>query len=240
MLNCKNCGAPLKLYDAVCPHCGTPNEEAAEHIKKLKKLDKDFRKAEKEVISEVKKTKKGYNLLIIIVVLLVANLVLAVMHAGSYDIADKIIASSIDKTQVKAMLDEALEEEDYVKFLVICDKYIISYRDYEGYNEINYQAYSFNNLQKWVNNYFHAKDPYDDPLVRACSAIKDYEDERARILRRNSYSPYVMEQLEKLDAQYEKYLKAYLNMTDEDIASINEMTNAQLVILVTERLDNEE
>ena len=38
MVNCKNCGAPLSLEDAVCPHCGTPNPEAQEHLKKLKDL----------------------------------------------------------------------------------------------------------------------------------------------------------------------------------------------------------
>ena len=34
MVNCKNCGAPLTLNDAFCPHCGTPNPEAQEHLKK--------------------------------------------------------------------------------------------------------------------------------------------------------------------------------------------------------------
>ena len=239
MLNCKNCGAPLTLEDAVCPHCGTPNEEAAEHIKKLKKLDKDFKKAEKEVITEVKKTKKGYNLLIIIVVLLVANLVLAVMHAASYEIADSITARSIDKTEVKAMMDKALDEGDYARFLIICDKYVLSYSDYEGYGAISNQAYYFNSLQKWMSNYFYEKEPYDDPLVRACSALKDYEDEHARLSMR-SYGAFTMEQLEKLDVQVNQYLKTYLKLTDEDIASVSEMTSSQLVILVTGRLNNEE
>ena len=45
MVNCKNCGAPLSLNDAFCPHCGTPNPEAQEHLKKLRQLDEQFENA---------------------------------------------------------------------------------------------------------------------------------------------------------------------------------------------------
>ena len=240
MLNCKNCGAPLTLDDAVCPHCGTPNEEAAEHIKELRKLKKDFKKTEKEVITEVKKTKKGYNLLIMIVMLLIANLVLAVMHSASYEIAERIAASDYDKEEVKAMLDDCLREEDFTRFVMVYDKYVLDYKDFEEYNPIDYQAYDYNNIRKQVSNYFYQSDPFDDPLVRACSAIKEYEDEYARIIKRNTYGSFTMEQLKKLDDQVNQYLKTYLKLTDEDIASINDMTNSELVILVTRRLNNEE
>lgn len=240
MLNCKNCGAPLTLDDAVCPHCGMPNEEAAEHIKELKKLKKDFKKTEKEVITEVKKTKKGYNLLIMIVMLLIANLVLGVMHSASYEIADRVAASGYDKEAVTAMLDDCLREEDYTRFVLVYDKYALNYRDFGEYNPVYYQAYDYANIQKQVSNHFHQSDPYDDPLVRACSAIKEYEDEYARIKRRNSYDTFTMEHLKKLDAQVNQYLKTYLKLTDEDIASVNDMTNSELVILVTRRLNDEE
>ena len=44
MVNCKNCGAPLSLNDAFCPHCGTPNPEAQEHLRKLEALDQQFQR----------------------------------------------------------------------------------------------------------------------------------------------------------------------------------------------------
>ena len=56
MVNCKNCGAPLSLEEAVCPHCGTPNPEAQEHLKKLAQLNSAFEQTQYEVVDEVKNT----------------------------------------------------------------------------------------------------------------------------------------------------------------------------------------
>ena len=82
MVNCKNCGAPLSLNDAYCPHCGTPNPEAQEHLKKLKQLDAKMESARQEVTAEVKKSKKGYGLLIVLAMLLFANLAVFILHSA--------------------------------------------------------------------------------------------------------------------------------------------------------------
>ena len=112
MVNCKNCGAPLSLEDAFCPHCGTPNPEAQEHLKKLAKLDKDYRRTKNEVIQEVKKTKKGYGLLIVLILLMLANLVLIPFYGGTYDIANRINASKYSEDDIKAQMNELLEKVD--------------------------------------------------------------------------------------------------------------------------------
>ena len=88
MVNCKNCGAPLSLEEAVCPHCGTPNPEAQEHLKKLAQLNSAFEQTQYEVVDEVKKNKRGYGVLVILVMVMLANLILIPVHAASYDIAE--------------------------------------------------------------------------------------------------------------------------------------------------------
>ena len=110
MVNCRNCGAPLSLEEAVCPHCGTPNPEAQEHLKKLAQLDKDYRKTKLEVVSEVKKSKRGYGILVILVMLLLANLVMLVFHGASYSIADSIIASKMSDDEITATINELMNE----------------------------------------------------------------------------------------------------------------------------------
>ena len=35
MMKCKYCGGNLTLEQAYCPHCGRPNEEAAQHVKDM-------------------------------------------------------------------------------------------------------------------------------------------------------------------------------------------------------------
>ena len=80
MVNCKNCGAPLSLNDLKCPYCGTENKEAIEHLKKLKSLEKGYRKAQKEVSEEVQRSKRSYGPLIVLVIVLLANLLLLPFH----------------------------------------------------------------------------------------------------------------------------------------------------------------
>ena len=131
MVNCKNCGAPLTLEDAVCPHCGTPNPEAQEHLKKLAQLDKEFKKTRKEVVQEVSKTKKGYALLIILVMLLLANFGLFIVHAASYEIAESITAKSVDLDVIKVGAFHSLD-------LNIIKQCFLRRTDIPGLHELQY------------------------------------------------------------------------------------------------------
>ena len=100
MVNCKNCGAPLSLDEAKCPYCGTDNQEAIEHLKKLKKLDQGYRKAQKEVKEEVRKSKQGYGPLIVLLIVLLCNLIMLPFHSASYEIADAINTSKYSKEEI--------------------------------------------------------------------------------------------------------------------------------------------
>jgi len=239
MLNCKNCGAPLTLEDAVCPHCGTINEEAREHIEKLAKLNKDYKETRTEVISEVKKTKKGYNLLIILVMLLLANLLLIPFHSASYEIAERINASSLDKEEIIDQMNEYLDEKEYIRFVEYYDRYEIRYSDIPDHYPIYYLACEYSQISHYVSDYYHEKDLYSDPLVRACQSIRDYEEEYDRRSKRD-LSDFTLNHIEKLNTEVELFLKTYLHLQDEDFAKIADMSDSELLILVNERLQYEE
>ena len=239
MVNCKNCGAPLTLEDAVCPHCGTPNPEAQEHLKKLAQLDKDYRKARKEVISEVRKTKKGYNLLIILVMLLLANLALIPFHAASYEIAHQILARSMDIQEVKAHMDELLEEKEYFEFIGFYDRFETNYRDFEDYYPLYYQANNYSYVARSMSSYLYEKDPYEDPLVRACQYVKRYAEDYG-YQKKREMSDFTKKHMEAINSEYEQYLKTFLKLSEEEISAIEDMSNSELVILATRRLNDEE
>ena len=239
MVNCKNCGAPLTLEDAVCPHCGTPNPEAQEHLRKLAQLDKDYRKTKKEVFQEVSKTRKGYNLLVIIVMLLLANIFVFVLHAASYNIAETITAKSVDLDEIKANMNTYLENREYTKFVIYYDRHEIGYKDFEDYYPIYYAAYSYENVMKSLNNYLYEKDSYTDQLVRTCQYITDFEDDYTRQMKRD-LSDFSRKHLNAVNEEFELYLKTYLKLTDEDIATIKDLSRSQLLVLVNGWLNNEE
>ena len=143
MVNCKKCGAPLSLDQVKCPYCGEINEEAKEHLEKLAKLDKDYKKTKQEVMTEVKKTKKGYNLLIVLVMLLIANMLMIPVWGASYDIAEKIAVSDRPVSEVKEELDSLLKDRDYPAFVVCYDRNDANYRDYREYSMVYSMAYDY-------------------------------------------------------------------------------------------------
>ncbi|MBQ1481966.1 MAG: zinc ribbon domain-containing protein [Erysipelotrichaceae bacterium] len=239
MVNCKNCGAPLSLNDAYCPHCGTPNPEAQEHLKKLKELDKSFRKTRLEVVDEVKKSKKGYSLLVILAMILLANLLLIPFHSASYEIAERIIASKMTEEEIKEKMDSFLENGDYIEMSVFARKFPLSYRDYGAYNQVVYYAELYERIVDDVSDYCYGKDLYSDPLMDSCKKIKEFKDEYERLSKRNSY-PEMRSYIDDLNEEVDLYIKATLKLNDEDLASIKDLSDSQLLVLVNERLNHEE
>ena len=235
MVNCKNCGAPLSLNDAFCSHCGTPNPEAQEHLKKLQALDERFEDASREVAAEVKKSKSGYGILLILVMLLLANLVVFILHGRSYVIAERIIASKMSESEIKNRLDAFLEAGEYIEMDLFMRKFSLSYRDYEDYSKISYLADYQNRMIEAMTEYLYGTDSYGDPLVRTCQAVVDYEEELVR-LRKSDNSERVLFHMEKLNAEVNGFLKNYLELTEEDIAGLADMNYSSLLILVNERL----
>lgn len=239
MVNCKNCGAPLTLDSPVCPNCGTPNPEAQEHLKKLARLDKEYRKTRFEVANEVQKTKKGYSVLTFLIVVLLANLALIPVHAGDYEIAEKIVSSRKGKDQIKAELDTWLEEKNYDAFTVTYDKYEVDYRDYEGYAQIYYMASDLVRIKEELSDVLYRKDDYSDPLVKTCQYISEFRNDYVRSKKRDD-NAFTMKHVEQINSEYEAYLKTFLKLTDEDIASLDSLSNSEVLLLVNRRLNDEE
>ncbi|MBR4470963.1 MAG: zinc ribbon domain-containing protein [Erysipelotrichaceae bacterium] len=239
MVNCKNCGAPLSLEEAVCPHCGTPNPEAQEHLKKLAQLDKDYKKTKKEVFEEVHKSKKGYGVLVILVMMLLANLAMIPFHAASYDIAEKIIASRMSDTEIIDTIETLMNEGEYIEMALFMDKYQLPYSKYGSYFQLSYLAEYYNRVIENMTDYLYMEDRYSDPLMKVCENAKEFKDEYVRIKKREYY-PEMAAHCDRLNDEFDLYLKEYLKLNDEDIASISDLSSSQLLVLASERMAGHE
>ncbi len=239
MVNCKNCGAPLSLEDAVCPYCGTANPEAQEHLKKLKQLDKDYRKTKFEVETEVKKSKKGYSTLIIFALILLANLILIPFHSATYEIAESISSKQLNKDEIVKTMNDLLEKGEWVEFETYFERYELSYHDYPDYSKVSNYANYYKELCERISDYMYATDPYSDPLVKTCEAIAQFEEEMGYLERRElpeQYKAYIS----RINDDYHQLLKTFLKLNDEDISSLSNKSSSDILLLVTRRLSNEE
>ncbi len=238
MVNCKKCGAPLSINEAFCPYCGEANPEAQEHLKKLRELDARFESASREVAAEVKKSRKGYGILVILVMLLLANTVIFGMHRMSYEIAERITAGRMTESEIKAHLDRLLEEGEYIELDLFMNRFSLSYRDYEDYSKISYLADCQNRMIEAVTRYLYGSDFYEDPLVNICRTVTDYEREYSSLIKRDN-SESVRFHMEKINTEVNGFLRSCLGLTEEDIAGIKDLNESSLLILVNERLNDE-
>ncbi len=238
MVHCKKCGSPLSLNDAYCPYCGEANPEAQEHLKKLRELDEQFESAKHEVAAEVKKSRKGYGILVILVMLLLANLLVFVMHGMSYEIAERVIARKLPESEIRAQMDQLLEEGEYIELNLFMNKFSLSYRDYRDYSRIAYLAQCQNRIIEAVTQVLYSSEPYSDPLVKTCQAIVEYEREYSS-LQKGENSESIRVHTEKINTEVNGFLRNYLGLTEEDLAGIADLNESSLLILVNERLNNE-
>jgi len=239
MVNCKNCGAPLSLDQATCPYCGTENKEAIEHIRKLKSLEKTYRNAQKEVSEEVFRSRRSYGPLIVLVIVLLANLIMLPLHGASYEFAERINVRKYSIEEISAKLDEYLENGKYAQLHEFMDHYDLRYSDFPDYYPLYNLCTYYTRILDYMSDFRYDAEYYTDPLVKACEAIKDYQDEHKYSVKRienERFKRYAQE----IDAEYELVLKTFFKFTDEDIASMDELTSAELVVLATRRLNNEE
>ena len=239
MVNCKKCGAPLSLDQEKCPYCGEVNEEAREHLQKLAKLDKDYKKTKQEVISEVKKTKKGYNLLVLLIMLLLANLVLIPFWGASYEIAEKVAVSDKDVNEVKAQLKILLDSKEYPEFVICYDRNNANWREYSEYSQAYYLASGYVQVIEQFTNYLYNDDPYSDPLVRACQCVKEFKEDYERSIKRD-LTDFEKHYMNEINSEFELFAKTFMHLNDEDLSQVSSLTNSEIVILVTKRLNENE
>ncbi|MBR4422049.1 MAG: hypothetical protein IKS69_05900 [Erysipelotrichaceae bacterium] len=240
MVNCKKCGAPLSLEQEKCPYCGEINEEAREHLRKLAKLDKDYKKTRQEVITEVKKTKSGYNLLIVLVMLLLANLILIPFWGASYEIAEKIAVSDKDVSEVKAQLKTLLDSKEYPEFVICYDRNNANYREYSEFSYIYYLANEYVQvIEQFTNHLYTNEDYYTDPLVRVCQSLKEFKEDYERYSKRDN-TEFEAHYMNEVNSEFELFVKTFMHLKEEDISRLGSLTSSEIVILVNERLNNEE
>ena len=94
MMKCKYCGGNLTLEQAYCPHCGRPNEEAAQHVKDMEHYKSNFEDTKSDVYEVTEKNTEIMSHMIIITVLVILCVVVFVVMKNiscSWKPAERIV-----------------------------------------------------------------------------------------------------------------------------------------------------
>ena len=139
MMKCKYCGGNLTLEQAYCPHCGRPNEEAAQHVKDMEHYKSNFEDTKSDVYEVAEKNTEIMSHMIIITVLVILCVVVFVVSARSWSIHRGLLQfdAGIRQGSYMKQMEQYLEDEDYIGLSAFCDRHYI--RPYSSNN--NYEKY---------------------------------------------------------------------------------------------------
>lgn len=248
LMKCNNCGAPIQMNQKFCPNCGSPNVEFKKHIDDMEQYNKKkFNNTRSKVIGNSKWFVK-YIAPITALVITMTALTLAIIGKNSmigYDIArknqQKYYSSHSDEIQTKLKL--LLEAGDYATLYsmdYVGDCSIKDNDDKYAWNDFYNVAGDYVYIRKGIismmerNNSSYYGDEYMNTISRAVADMEDIVSRRLNL----SYHSVSKESIKYINDIYEKsheLLKAYCNLTDEDIAGLPDMSQADILTLITRR-----
>ena len=153
MMKCKYCGGNLTLEQAYCPHCGRPNEEAAQHVKDMEHYKSNFEDTKSDVYEVTEKNTEIMSHMIIITVLVILCVVVFVVSARSWSIHRGLLQfdAGIRQGSYMKQMEQYLEDEDYIGLSAFCDRHYI--RPYSSNN--NYEKYQLLMEASGAYRYFY-------------------------------------------------------------------------------------
>lgn len=153
MMKCKYCGGNLTLEQAYCPHCGRPNEEAAQHVKDMEHYKSNFEDTKSDVYEVTEKNTEIMSHMIIITVLVILCVVVFVVSARSWSIHRGLLQfdAGIRQGSYMKQMEQYLEDEDYIGLSAFCDRHYI--RPYSSNN--SYEKYQLLMEASGAYRYFY-------------------------------------------------------------------------------------
>ena len=217
-MKCNNCGAPIQMNQKFCPNCGSPNVEFKKHIDDMEQYNKKFNSTRSKVIGNSK---------------------WFVNYIAKKN-QQKYYSSHSDEIQTKLKL--LLEAGDYATLYsmdYVGDCSIKDNDDKYAWNDFYNVAGDYVYIRKGIsmmerNNSSYYGDEYMNTISRAVADMEDIVSRRLNL----SYHSVSKESIKYINDIYEKsheLLKAYCNLTDEDIAGLPDMSQADILTLITRR-----
>ncbi len=245
-MKCENCGGNLTLEDVVCPHCEAINPHAIEHIREMKRYQKDY-EGTKDKVYDVTKRYVGVSVRIIAIAVLIVLIILCgVLSGEGYSIHRKMNQSKAVRKQeeYKAVIEEYLENNEYYALYSFLEAHCIEY-DTEGYEEYRTISRAVTQYVFLYGDIIRVIYPYSEESLKTypsriegdlASFYKLYDEENyINIFDNTLHKDEVLE----IEAQMNALLVAYCGLTMEEAEGLKNMTQAQRMSLLEERILHE-
>ena len=161
-MKCPYCGGEIGLEDVTCPYCGRANEQAVQHVRDMSRFRRRFAETESHVLGKARNYSRIVPRVLVILVLVVACVVMAVITEGAYSIPGNARrrAAEKDPAGTIAVLEDYLEQEDYISFASYIDFHEIrTYgTDFSEYSRLYWCAWYYREFVIRLEHIFLQKD----------------------------------------------------------------------------------
>ncbi len=249
-MKCEFCGGNLFLEAKYCPHCGQLNKHAQQHIRDMERYQGAFEETKKEIHSVSKSYSKVTVRAIMIVALLILLVIFTVVGAEAYSFVRDWEKGRSERNAEKYIqqIDDYLAKEDYLTLAVFIE-------------ERNINGYGYGSKKSAYNTYvpvIRACQAYDDVYYQIVGLTYREEESRERAIKGlgealdifyqfvdpDYYGEHYWEYdegkckqpLETMELYVQKLLQTYCNLSEEEAASLKELSDAKRIVLIEERL----
>jgi hypothetical protein len=246
-MKCENCGGNLTLEDVVCPHCESVNQHAIQHIRDMKRYRKDYEGTKEGVYSVIKNYVGVTVRIVIIAVLIVLIFLCARQREDSFSIKLNSMRKEAEKNaeEHKAVIDDYLENGEFraLDYYLEVNVIGVSMPAYEDYKAVFNAISNYSFFYADIIGYMHPSGEknlatYPTRLEEDIRQFYELFDEEHYI---NIYiQPQHKEYILQMKDEMEALMITYCGLTEEEAEGIWEMSKAERMTLLEERLLHEE
>lgn len=247
-MKCEYCGSPLSLETEYCPHCGRANQHGQQHARDMHYYQKDYQQVREDVYNATKLYSQISIRMIIAATLIVLSGVFWLLGEYYRDIVRDIQIKQNEKNLAEntVILDQLIEEADFLQYDIFYDREYMEYAQgyggyyYQIYKMCNYYCAIYNNILPFVEGVKYDVAEYEQELENLADWIERFYEEKEKEYRVNGMSEvekgkYLLVEQE-MENQIHGLLRVYCNCTEEDVASLSELTALGIESLLTERI----
>ena len=246
-MKCENCGGNLTLEDVVCPYCEAVNPHAIEHIRQMKRYQKDYEGTKEQVYDVTKRYVSVSVRIIVIAVLIVLIILCGVLSDEGYSLQRKLATAKSERKveEYTEIIEEYLENHDYYALYSFLEANYIEY-DTEGYEEYRTISRAVTQYVFLYGDVIRVIYPYSEESLKTypgriegelASFYKLYDEENYVNIYDN---PLHKDAVLQIEAQINALLVAYCGLTPEEAEGFKDMSQAQRMSLLEERILHEE
>lgn len=248
-MKCEFCKGNMSLEDEKCPHCGQINPHAQQHIKDMEHYKGEFDRTRWDVYTTVGMYKENAIRIIIIAALVICIVILWIISANGYSIHRSFQEKNAKRNAEKysAMLDQYIEQEEYLILSQFCNEHCINVRldEYDRYVPVIWVSDSYGFVCRDVMNLAAPSEYMSEE--RYLEMLGDDLDSFYRQCDIEGYTHYEgadrqenVEAINRMKESVLQMLQTYCGLTEEDCEGFENMSKAKRAALIEERMEADE